>query len=81
MKIPSAINSAKAMTSAVGTAVVPPPIPTIGAIKLPEILEKNPSKADALPATFFCDCIASEKLVEAVIAREVSDNNNKAIKI
>lgn len=53
MKIPSAINSAKAMTSAVGTAVVPPPIPTIGAIKLPEILEKNPSKADALPATSF----------------------------
>ena len=77
----SAMISARAMTSAVGTAVVPPPIPTIGATRLPEMLEKNPKRAEALPATFFCVCMASEKLVAAVMASEVSDNSRKTIKI
>ena len=44
-------TSATAITKAVGRAVVPPPIP--GATKPPEIVEKNPSNAEALPATFF----------------------------
>ena len=44
--------SAKEITKAVGRAVVPPPMPTIGATKPPEIVEKNPSNAEALPATF-----------------------------
>lgn len=52
-KIINAKTSATAITKAVGRAVVPPPMPTIGATKPPEIVEKNPSNAEALPATFF----------------------------
>lgn len=39
-KIINAKTSATAITKAVGRAVVPPPIPTIGATKPPEIVEK-----------------------------------------
>ena len=50
------------MMTAIGIGSALPPIPTSGAMTPPDIIEKKPMSAAALPAFFPCARIASEKL-------------------
>ena len=52
---------------AIGMAFALPAIPTSGAMIPPEIIEKNPMSADALPAFLPCARIAREKLAAPMI--------------